>query len=179
VTRLALINAVGSDEWLGEDVKLVQRGTARLALRIARGMLGAAPLLAPVLERSVADPRFMPTALLARYVAPFVGTEGILHLLALVRALDPDDLAGLDLTAVRASTLIVRGEEDQWVRDEVSARLHEAIPGSEILRMPNVARLVPEEAPEALSAALVRLMSATVRSTPTPVAAVPAVKPSA
>ena len=48
--------------------------------------------------------------LIGRYLAPFVGQEGVTHLLALARAVRPTDLEDLDLTQVRAHTLIVRGE---------------------------------------------------------------------
>jgi pimeloyl-ACP methyl ester carboxylesterase len=152
VTRLVLINSVGFDAWPGDDVRMVQTGTARFALRIARGVLGAAPLLTPLLERSVADPSRMPARLVARYLAPFVGADGVLHLLTLARALDPDDLSELDLSAVRAPTLVVRGEEDHWLDDSLADRLRAALPGEQLARLPGVARLVPEEAPDQLAA---------------------------
>src|SRR5688572_17326936 len=72
VARLAMVNPVALDELPGGDVRAVQRGTAKFALRVGRGILGAAPLLAPVLEKSVADPKSMPPRLVARYLAPFV-----------------------------------------------------------------------------------------------------------
>jgi pimeloyl-ACP methyl ester carboxylesterase len=135
-------------------VKSVQHGTARFALRITRGLLGAAPLLTPLLEKSVARPEHMPPRLVARYLAPFVGTEGVIHLLALARALDPADLAELDLSAITAPTLIVRGDKDPWLDSTVAHRLHSAIPGSTLRQIPDVARLIPEEAPDELSALL-------------------------
>ena len=158
VSRLVLINSVGFDAWPGEDVKTVQRGTARFALRIARGMLGAAPLLTELLAGSVADAAHMPPPLVARYLAPYVGTEGVTHLLALARALRADDLAELDLGLVRVPTLIVRGTEDRWLGEEVAERLHEAIAGSVLIRLPGVGRLVPEEDPETLAALLLRFV---------------------
>jgi pimeloyl-ACP methyl ester carboxylesterase len=158
IERLALVNSVAFDAWPADDVKSVQTGTARFALRVARGVLGVAPLLTPLLERSVADPAAMPARLVARYMAPYVGKEGVLHLLGLARALDADDLAELDLAAVTARALVIRGEEDAWLDDALAERLHAAIPGSTLLRMPGVARFVPEEAPEALAARLVELL---------------------
>lgn len=160
VRRLALINSVAFDEWPGDDVKTVQRGTARFALRVARGMLGAAALLTPVLEGSVADPRHMPTRLVARYLAPYVGAEGVAHLLALARSLRPDDLEELPLAEIRVPTLIVWGEEDRWLDLRLADRLHAALPASTLTRLSNVARLVPEEAPDALASLLLELITA-------------------
>jgi pimeloyl-ACP methyl ester carboxylesterase len=171
VAELGLINSIAFDEWPGEDAKSIQLGTARFALRVARGMLGVAPLLTPILERSVANPGFMPQRLVARYLAPYVGTDGVMHLLALARALDPDDLAELDLSAVLAPTLIVRGEEDPWVAPSVAERLAAGIAESRLVRLPQVARLVPEEAPELLAGLLLELAGLRPQgSTPLPVA---------
>ncbi len=165
VSRLVLINSVAFDAWPSGDVKSIQRGTARFAFSVARGMLGAAPLLTPILERSVAEPRHMPPRLVARYLAPYVGGEGVLHLLALARALDAGDVAELDLAAVDAPTLIIRGEDDHWIEDAVSDRLHAVMPRSTLVRVPGVARLIPEEAPELLTE-LMTTFAAGARVTP-------------
>ena len=56
------------------------RNTARFAFRASKGILGAAPILGEVLRRSVADDAKMPDKLVARYLAPYVGAEGLNHL---------------------------------------------------------------------------------------------------
>ncbi|MEJ7812845.1 MAG: alpha/beta hydrolase [Gemmatimonadaceae bacterium] len=164
VAKLALINSVGFDEWPADDVKGVRRGTARFALRVSRGMLGAAPLLTPVLEGSVFDPQYMPPRLVARYLAPYVGRDGVSHLLALARALKADDLDELDLSAIRAQTLIVWGEGDRWLDLALADRLQAAIPGSQLVRIPAVGRLVPEELPEALAGLLIEFVETPERT---------------
>ena len=73
VEKLVLINAIAFDDVPADDIKSMQRNTARFALKISRGVLGAAPLMRELLERSVADKANMPDALLARYLAPYVG----------------------------------------------------------------------------------------------------------
>lgn len=151
VSRLVLINTVAFDAWPGEDVRAVQRGTARFALRIARGMLGAAPLLTELLEGSVADPSHMPPRLVARYLASYVGMEGVMQLLALARALESDDLAELDLREIRAPTLVVWGEADRWLDGRIPELLADAIQGTRVERISGAGRLVPEETPETLS----------------------------
>jgi pimeloyl-ACP methyl ester carboxylesterase len=158
VTRLAMINPVALDEIPGGDVRAVQRGTAKFALRVGRGVLGAAPLLAPVLEKSVADPLSMPDRLVARYLAPFVGGEGVSHLLTLARSVRREDLEGLDPGSIRVPTLIVWGEEDRWVDSGFGERLQATIPGSMLVRLSGVGRLVPEEASDSLSRLLLEFI---------------------
>ena len=151
VARLVLINPVSMDDLPPSDVRTMQRNTARFALRISRGLFGASPLLTPILTGSVADPSRMPPALIGRYLAPFVGQEGVTHLLALARAIRNFDLEDLDLTQVRAHTLIVRGEKDGWVEPDVAQKLVAVIPDCRVVNFPEVARLVPEESPDELA----------------------------
>ncbi len=151
VDRLILINSVAFDELPAGDVRAMQRNTARFALRASRGVLGAAPLLSPVLEGSVADPAHMPPRLIARYLAPYVGKDGVSHLLVLGRSIRADDLEDLDLGRITAPTLIVWGELDGWLDPSVPDRLATAIPHSQLVRVPTSGRLVPEEEPDRLA----------------------------
>ena len=148
VSGLVLVNSVAFDELPSADIRGLQRNTARFALRISRGLFGAAPLLTPLLEGSVADPDRMPPRLVARYLAPYVGREGVSHLLALARALKDDELEEVDLAQVVAPALVIRGEEDRWLDDAIAVRLAGALPSGRLERIPGVGRLIPEEAPE-------------------------------
>jgi pimeloyl-ACP methyl ester carboxylesterase len=151
VSGLVLVNTVAFDELPGRDVRTLQRNTARFAFRVARGMFAAAPLLVPILRGSVADPAHMPDRLVARYLAPYVGREGVSHLLDLARSLRVEETEELDLGSITAPTLAVWGEADPWLDRNVPARLVHAIPGLRLVRLPRVGRLVPEEAPEELT----------------------------
>lgn len=157
VERLALVNSVAFDECPGRDVRSVQLGTARFAFRVAQGMLGAAPLLRRVLEGSVANPDSMPARLVARYLAPYVGTEGVTHLLTLARALRREDVQELDLSRLRVPSLVVWGERDPWLDSGLAERIQGTIPGCALVRLPGVGHLVPEEAPDTLARLLVEL----------------------
>jgi pimeloyl-ACP methyl ester carboxylesterase len=155
VERMVLINPIAYDDVPANDVKELQRSTGRYALRISRGILGAAPLMRDLLTQSVADPAHMPDKLVARYLAPYVGSEGLNHLLILARSIDAEDLDEIELTQIDQPTLIVWGEQDHFLakrgRDKAAPeRLAEEIPGCRIARLPNVGRLVPEESPETL-----------------------------
>lgn len=151
VRRLALINSVAFDECPGRDVRSIQLGTARFALRVSQGVLGAAPLLKRVLEEGVANQDSMPARLVARYLAPYAGAEGVMHLLALARALRAEDVESLPISHLAIPTLIVWGEAEPWLDGGLPERLQRAIPRSRLVRMAQVGRLVPEESPQVLS----------------------------
>jgi pimeloyl-ACP methyl ester carboxylesterase len=159
VARLVLINPVAGEDIPAGDIRAMQRNTARFALRVSRGLFGAAPLLSPILTASVADQARMPPMLIGRYLAPFVGQEGVTHLLALARAVRPTDLEDLDLTQVRAHTLIVRGEKDGWVDASVARKLAGEIADCRVVTLPEIARLVPEEAPDELASLVTAFIS--------------------
>jgi pimeloyl-ACP methyl ester carboxylesterase len=160
VERLVLINPIAFDEVPADDIKSMQRSTARFALRISRGVLGAAPLIRELLERSVSDPSHMPDGLLARYLAPYVGLEGVNHLLGLARAVDDEDMREVDLGQIDCPSLIVWGDQDSFVSPKLGDRLADTIPGSRLVRLPGCGRLVPEEAPETLANLILEFVGA-------------------
>jgi pimeloyl-ACP methyl ester carboxylesterase len=171
VERLVLVNSLGFDFVPGRDIRSLQRNTARFALRLSRDVLGVAPLLAPVLEGSVASLVHMPDRLVARYLAPFVGREGVTHLLTLARAVVAEEMDEVDLSALAPPTLVVAGESDQWVDFSVSERLAATIPGARLIVVPGVARLVPEEAPDELSRLILDFIAPRRDRAPEPAAA--------
>lgn len=158
VSSLVLINPVAFDDWPSDDVRHLQNATVRHAVRLARGILGAASLLEPLLVRSVADPDRMPPRLVARYLAPYTGTEGAVHLLDLARALHTEDLEDPDLTRIRQRTVIVRGADDESLSPTIAARLHAGIPGSAMRTIPDASRLLPEDAPDQLTDLLLQVL---------------------
>ena len=159
VARLVLINPIGGEDIPGGDIRAMQRNTARFALRVSRGLFGASALLTPILTQSAADPARMPPMLIGRYLAPFIGQEGVTHLLALARAVRPTDLEDVDPAQVRAHTLIVRGEKDMWVDGAVSRKLAADITDCRVVSFPDAARLIPEDAPEELAALISSFIS--------------------
>lgn len=158
VSRLVLMNVPAFDELPGRDIAALQLSTARFAVKVTRGVLGAAALLQTVLEGSVAKPDGMPTRLLARYLAPFAGRDGVNHLLRLGAAIRRSDIDDLDLSHVRAPTFVVRGAQDQWLSPDVASRLAAEIPKATLTRIPGVARLIPEEAPAQLAELLIQFV---------------------
>lgn len=151
VERLVLINPIAFDQIPAGDVEALQRNTARFAIRISRGILGAAPLLRELLESSVVDKAKMPDRLLARFLAPYVGKEGLEHLLTLARSIDEEDMEDVDLRSIAQPALIVWGEQDAWLGPKFADRLASTLPDNRLVRVPNAGRLVPEEAAETLA----------------------------
>jgi len=159
VEKMILINTPAFDELPAKDITQMQRNTARFAVRTTRGILGAAPLVEAVLRKSVADPeKHMPTRLIARYLAPFVGKDGTSHLLALASAISGEDLEDVDLRNIHVPTLILWGDEDSFVDGRVADKLTNALPDGRLVRMPGIARLLPEENPEYLTELLLDFM---------------------
>lgn len=160
VEKLILVNPIALDGIPADDIKSLQKSTARYAFRISRGIMGAAPLLRELLRKSVSDPAKMPEPLVARYLAPYVGREGVDHLLRIARFVDKGDLEEIDLRALPHSTLVVWGDRDPWVSAKVGDQLANMIGGSKLVHLPSSGRLVPEEVPEIFSNLLLDFIGA-------------------
>jgi pimeloyl-ACP methyl ester carboxylesterase len=159
VEKLVLINTPAFDELPGKDITQVQRNTAKFAVRTTRGILGAAPLIEAVLKASVADPeKHMPTKLIARYLAPFVGKDGTNHLLTLASSISAEDMEDIEMRDVHVPTLILWGEEDTFVDSKIGDKLANELPDGRLVKMPGVARLLPEENPDFLAEHLIDFM---------------------
>ncbi len=149
-----LLNPVDPARPRGEDLAELQRLAARHLLDASRGMLAATALLGPLLERSVARPERMPPALVGRYAAPFVGQDGVRHLMALAHAINDRALDGVAWERISAPTLVLRGEADRWVEPALSASLATRLTRAEYRHLPDAARLIPEDLPEVLARTL-------------------------
>ncbi|MEO7368767.1 MAG: alpha/beta hydrolase [Gemmatimonadaceae bacterium] len=158
VEKLVLINTPVFDEIPAKDITQMQRSTAKFAFRTTRGILGAAPLVEGVLKGSVSDPEKMPVKLIARYLAPFVGKDGVNHLLSLASSISGEDMDDIDLKSIHVPALVVWGEQDTWLDIRLADRLVNELPDGRLVRMPGVGRLVPEENPEQLTDLLLEFM---------------------
>jgi pimeloyl-ACP methyl ester carboxylesterase len=151
IRTLVLMNPPDPSRLRGDDFSELELLAARHLLDASRGMLGAKALLGPILERSVAKAERMPPALIGRYAAPFVGREGVRHLLQVERAVNDRSLEDVEWARITAPTLVVRGEADAWVAPDVAARLASRLVRGEHRRLADAGRLIPEDAPEALA----------------------------
>ena len=159
VEKLVLVNTPAFDELPARDITQMQRSTAKFAFRTTRGVLGAAPLIEGVLKGSVADPEtHMPVKLIARYLAPFAGRDGVNHLLTLASSITADDLEDVDLKTIHVPALVIWGEQDPWTDSKMADRLVNALPDGRLVRLPGIGRLVPEETPERMNSLLLEFM---------------------
>lgn len=156
VDRLVLINPSNPADMPGPAVRTLQRASARIALG-AHGIFGAGPLLTPMLRDGVADKLHMTDMLAARYLAPFVGSDGVDHLLMLARSAEFENGEELALSTVRSPTLLLHGLRDESTDATMLGTLASSLSGVHELRMhafENAGRLVAEDAPGELSAVI-------------------------
>lgn len=149
--RLVLVNSPAFDLLPGRDIRELQRNAARFAIQASRSVLGVAPLLTPILRDLVADPDRMPDRLVARYLAPFVGRDGVSHLIALANAIRAEEMDELELGAVSTPTLVVWGDADPLLAPSVAERISREIPDCQVTHLAAAAQLVPEERPDELT----------------------------
>jgi pimeloyl-ACP methyl ester carboxylesterase len=159
VEKLVLVTTPAFDELPARDITQMQRSTAKFAFRTTRGVLGAAPLIEGVLKGSVSDPEtHMPVKLIARYLAPFAGRDGVNHLLTLASSITADDLEDVELKTIHVPALVIWGEQDPWTDSKMADRLVNALPDGRLVRVPGIGRLVPEENPERMNSLLLEFM---------------------
>lgn len=154
VQGIVLISPPPPGRARGEDLAELGRAAASHLFEATRGMLGATAWLAPLLTSAVASPEAMPPKLVARYSAPFVGADGVRHLQVLANAVSDGDAADLDLSRITARALVLRGDHDAWCTQNDATRLATAIPAADLRTVAGAGRLIPEDAPDALSAML-------------------------
>ena len=141
VASLMLCSTSLGDALAGPEIDAVREQTGPALLEISSRPLGVVDLLRPVLRNAVSDRSTVTDRVVARFAAPYTGSQGARHLLDLARAVAEDD--ALDAPAVSGiTTMRVTGDDDPLV-------LPAATP---VRRIPGAKRLVPLEQPAALAA---------------------------
>lgn len=151
VWRLVMVGPPALNDIAGQEIRELQRDTARYAFRLGQGLFGSLSLLRPFLLDSVESREDMPWQLVGRYAVPFLGREGTNHLLALAGSLREEEVGDIDLTRLRQRTLVTRGTRDRWCTRPVAEGYASAIPRSIYQPVDGVGHLVPEEDAAALS----------------------------
>ncbi len=152
VASLALLSAPDPDDLPGPEIRQLQRTSARLALS-GGSLFGALPALAPLLRSAVSDATRMPELLVARYLAPFVGNDGLAQLLRRAAAIELEPGTSDPWAPVAVPTLLIEsaGTDTQEAPSEWARRL----PAAQVeTRRFAGGRLLPEDAPEALAEGL-------------------------
>ena len=166
--RLVLISPPDPFDLPPASVRAVQRSSARVAITSTE-LFGAFPLIRSLLTAGVARSEKLNERLIARYAAPFVGSDGVAHLLMLARAIEVESGDQMDLAAVSSNALLIAGAADQWIApgtaEALARRMSASNPNVETLA--NVGHLVAEDAPDLLARLLLDWF-ATPRSTQSP-----------
>ncbi len=141
IDALVLCSPTPQDLAGGPEIDAVREQTGPALLEISSRPLGVVDLLGPVLRSAVAEADSMPDRLVARFSAPYTGSQGARHLLDLARAVAEEEDA-LPLAVSDPGTLRVTGEDDPMV----------APPSASMIRLPSAMRLLPLERPAPLAA---------------------------
>jgi len=141
IDTLVLCSPTPQDLAGGPEIEAVRGQTGPALLEISSRPLGVVDLLGPVLRAAVAEPGTMPDRLVARFSAPYTGSQGARHLLDLARAVAEEEDA-LPLAVSDPGTLRVTGEADPMVAPQTAS----------MIRLPGAMRLLPLERPAPLAA---------------------------
>jgi pimeloyl-ACP methyl ester carboxylesterase len=141
IDALILCSPTPQDMAGGPEIEAVRGQTGPALLEISSRPLGVVDLLGPVLRAAVAEPDSMPDRSVARFSAPYTGSQGARHLLDLARAVAEEEDA-LPLSSSDPGTLRVTGEDDPMI----------APPSAFMVRLPGAKRLLPLERPAPLAA---------------------------
>jgi pimeloyl-ACP methyl ester carboxylesterase len=153
VAAMVLCSPTPSDLAGGPEIDAVRGQTGPALLEISSRPLGVVDLLGPVLRSAVTEAESMPDKLVARFSAPYTGSQGARHLLDLARAVAEEEDA-LALPVSDFGTLRVTGEDDPMV----------APSSAPVIRLPGAMRLLPVERPGPLSALIMERVGATTDS---------------
>lgn len=141
IEAMVLCSPTPHDTAGGPEIEAVREQTGPALLEISSRPLGVVDLLGPVLRAAVSDPGSMPDRYVARFSAPYTGSQGARHLLDLARAVAEEEDA-VPLAVSDRRMLRVTGGDDPMI----------APPAASMVRLPGASRLLPLERAAPLAA---------------------------
>jgi pimeloyl-ACP methyl ester carboxylesterase len=149
VSAVLLCSPASGDSLDGPEIEAVRGQTGPALLEISSRPLGVVDLIGPALRDAVVEPEHMPDRMVARFSAPYTGSQGARHLLDLARGVAEDtELVGA--TPSEVYTVRVTGERDPVV----------AAAQTPLIRFPGAKRLLPLERPAQLAALILERVAA-------------------
>jgi pimeloyl-ACP methyl ester carboxylesterase len=148
---LTLIDPVALSPWGSPFVQHVRQHEAAfsgLPEYIHRAIVPA--YVRGAIRRAIPDEELHP------YVQPWLGATGQAAFYRQIAQMDQrytEEVAAL-YAEVRCRTLVLWGEDDQWIPVERARQLQQTLPGAQLQVIANAGHLVQEDAPEAIVAAL-------------------------
>lgn len=158
VSSTVLLEPPDPDDLPGAEIRTLQRASARVALN-TQTLFGSLHLLEPLLKAGVTDADRMPERLVARYVAPFVGVEGLRALLQRAAAVELTPVGRGRISQATGAVLVLQAEGGS---PRPSLSWPTVLPAAQVVveRLAGVGRLIPEDAPEALEPRILAWLTA-------------------
>jgi haloalkane dehalogenase len=153
---LTLSNAVAYDSWpIGDMIALGDPGwSQRPAAEIVEFVKGGLPDGISRSERLTEE-------WMDGILAPYADTEGALSLIRNAAALNTNHTSALTplLGSITTPTLLLWGVDDPWQRLGDALRLHQDIPGSQLIAVDNASHWIPQDAPIEFAQALLGFLA--------------------
>jgi pimeloyl-ACP methyl ester carboxylesterase len=148
LTHAAVINGVAYDFWPVQPI-LTMRTPIIRQLAMATLDLGALKL---IVKRGVFHRERVTPELMSQFWKPMETREGRKAFLHFAESLDNRDLMSIseELRRTQIPFLVVRGTEDVYLSAEIAHRLHQEIPGSRLLEIPEAGHFIQLDQPERL-----------------------------
>jgi pimeloyl-ACP methyl ester carboxylesterase len=143
---LTMINTVAYDFWPVQPIIALRTPIVRLFL-MASLDLGTFKL---VVQRGIYHKERVTHELMELFMRPVRTVEGRKAFLHFAKCLDNHDLTEIadDLRRLKIPVLIIRGDTDPYLAAGISEKLHQEIPGSELVRIPTGGHFIQEDEPE-------------------------------
>ncbi len=152
VIDLCLINSVGYDYWPVQPITTMRTPILRHFV-MATFDAGALSL---IIKRGLYHKNRIDSELLELFRAPMSSSTGRKAFLHFARCLDKRNLTEIaeDLQKLTIPVLVIRGEADVYLSDEISLRLKREVPGCLLLRIATAGHFIQEDEPEQVGIAL-------------------------
>ena len=146
---VVLINSIGYDFWPVQPIIAMRTPIIR-QLVLASLDFG---VLRKIVSAGLYYKGMLTPDLIARFKAPFLTPEGRKAFIHFAKGLDNRHLLEIenDLRKLDLPVLIVRGDADPYLSLEISAKLHDEIPGSRLIRIPTAGHFIQFDEPEFLT----------------------------
>ncbi len=148
LTHAVVMNGVAFDYWPVQPIITMRTPIIR-QLAMAALDLGAFKL---IVQRGVFHKERVTPELMSLFWKPMLTRLGRKAFLHFAESLDNHDLTDItaELRQTRIPFLILRGTEDVYLSAEIAHRLHQEIPGSRLVEIPEAGHFFQEDQPQRL-----------------------------
>ncbi len=149
---LVLMNTVGYDFWPVQPITALRTPIVRqlLMATLDKG------LFRQVVKRGIYHTDRLTDELMERFLAPLKSAAGRKAFLHFARCLDNLNLTELadDLVQMTMPVLVIRGDDDLYLSENIALRLVQDIPHSRLLKVPRASHYIQVDQPEIITESL-------------------------